>query len=92
MKENIYPCDSCKRKHCARKRCEGWRKQYMGRQELINGYAQKYGIKPVYIELKEDPCTTCSIRYTCEEGEEICPARAKWWDVCMEELRGRLGL
>lgn len=87
--KNQNPCDVCKRKNCLRKDCTEWRNYYMERQALINGYAREHDIAPIYLEMTADPCATCSVRYYCDT---ICPARAKWWDVCMEKLRGRLVL
>lgn len=92
MKENINPCDGCRKEDCFGKKCTVWVSYYKEHQEQINAYARSHGIKPIYIKPTEDPCVTCSLRYVCEEREEICPARAAWWDVCMEKLRGRLGV
>ena len=57
----------------------------MERQELINGYAEKHGIEPIYLKMTENPCATCNVGYVCDE---ICPARAVWWDARMEWLKG----
>lgn len=89
MREYPNPCGSCTRKHCPNVGyCEAWITRYLYRQKQINAYAKKHGIAPVQTDMTEDPCKKCSIRYYCDT---ICPARAKWWDVCMERLREGVG-
>lgn len=36
---------------------------------------------------KQSPCVKCRLEDWCID---ICPARAKWWDVCMERIRRKL--
>lgn len=81
MSENAYPCEGCTR-DCAGhdKACRKWRDYYLEHQEAINDYARVHGIRPICIEMTENPCKTCSNRYVCKT---ICPARAAWWDVCV---------
>lgn len=84
------PCDTCQKARCVGGRCQAWRTRYLARQKLINGFAKKHGIAPPAGDgmPTEDPCLGCEQREFCDR---ICPARAKWWDVSIEQLRQKLG-
>lgn len=87
------PCNTCAKVDTCQIKygCQEWRIRYLYRQKQVNAYAKKHGILPTtVVELPtEDPCQKCSQNEFCDR---ICPARAAWWDVCMEKLRGRLGV
>ncbi len=58
------PCDTCTRVkdplNCSNRRCADWKKWYLARQKLINGYAKKH--LPDYAERKKE-----GVHYDYEE-------------------------
>ena len=53
--------------------------------EAINRIRKNLGMEPLMSKKEpQEPCLKCSARDYCEN---ICPARADWWDKQMEKIR-----
>ena len=79
------PCINCDKKWCGKEgMCREWQTRYLYRQKAINGFARKHQIDSDTKETAENPCDKCSAKDYCTN---VCPARARWWDVQMEKLK-----
>lgn len=85
------PCKTCPNTSCVKsgRTCGLWETRYFWRQKAINGFAKKYQIQPSTIKAAKDPCEGCGRNEYCDN---ICPARAKWWDIQMKKLKEELKL
>ena len=79
------PCEVCTVTHCSGTGCVRWLTRYLYRQKQINAYARKVLPKPPM----QDPCAACSINESCDTP---CPARLKWWDHRMAQIRKQVGM